>query len=70
MSVETPALRICIVVTTDFVKISQESNKKTSRSHNGFLIFVNWYPNINYSKRHMMVARSTLSFKFCHLRIH
>ena len=49
---------------TAFVDASHASNKKTRRSHTGYLIFVNRAPIIWYSKRQNTVETSTFSSEF------
>jgi hypothetical protein len=57
------------VVTTAFVDASHAANKKTRRSHTGFLLFINRAPIIWYSKRQQTVESSTFSSEFIALRV-
>ena len=52
------------VSTTAFVDASHASNKKTRRSHTGYLIFINRAPIMWYSKRQQTVEASTFSREF------
>ena len=52
------------VSTTAFVDASHASNKKTRRSHTGYLIFINRAPVMWYSKRQQTVEASTFSSEF------
>ena len=56
------------VVTTAFVDASHAANKKTRRSHTGFIIFMNRAPIIWYSKRQQTVEASTFSSEFIALK--
>jgi hypothetical protein len=56
------------VVTTEFVCASHAANKKTRRSHTGFLLFLNRSPILWYSKRQQTVESSTFSSEFIALR--
>ena len=47
------------VVMTAYVDASHASNKKTRRSHTGYLIFINMAPIVWYSKRQRTVESST-----------
>ena len=51
-----------------FVDASHAANKKTRRSHTGFMIFVNSAPIIWYSKRQNTVEASTFGSEFIALR--
>eukprot|EP00978_Attheya_sp_CCMP212_P004837 scaffold10631_cov58-Attheya_sp.AAC.5 len=52
------------VTTTAFVDASHAANRKTRKSHTGFLIFLNRAPVIFYSKRQQTVEASTFSSEF------
>jgi hypothetical protein len=52
------------VTTTTFVDASHGQDKKTRRSHTGFVIFVNRAPVIWFSKRQTTVESSTFSSEF------
>ena len=52
------------VTTTAFVDASFAANKKTRKSHSGFLIFVNRAPIAWFSKRQSTVETSTFSAEF------
>ena len=52
------------VVTTAFVDASHAANRKTRKSHTGYIIFVNWAPILWYSKRQQTVEGSTFSSEF------
>ena len=52
------------VVTTGFVDASHAANKKTRRSHTGYVLFVNRAPIIWYSKRQQTVKASTFSSEY------
>lgn len=56
------------VAITAFVDASHAANKKTRRSHTGYLIFVNRAPILWYSKRQTMVEASTFSSEFIALK--
>jgi hypothetical protein len=56
------------VTTTEFVDASHAANKKTRRSHTGFLLFVNRAPILWYIKRQQTVESSTFSSEFIALR--
>ena len=49
---------------TAFVDASHAANKKTRRSHTGFVIFINRAPILWYSKRQQTVEASTFSSEF------
>lgn len=53
---------------TAFVDASHAANKKTRRSHTGFVIFVNRAPIFWYSKRQSTVEASTFSSEFIALK--
>ena len=52
------------VVTTAFVDASHAANRKTRKSHTGYVIFVNRAPILWYSKRQQTVEGSTFSSEF------
>ena len=52
------------VVTTAFADASHAVNKKTRRSHTGYIIFVNRAPILWYSKTQNTVEASTFSSEF------
>jgi hypothetical protein len=56
------------VTTTEFVDASHAANKKTRRSHTGFLLFVNRAPILWYSKPQQTVESSTFSSELIALR--
>jgi hypothetical protein len=56
------------VTTTEFVDAPHAANKKTRRSHTGFLLFVNRAPILWYSKRQQTIESSTFSSEFIALR--
>jgi len=56
------------VVTTAFADASHASNKKTRRSHSGFILFVNRAPVKWFSKRQQTVETSAFSSKFIAMR--
>ena len=56
------------LVMTAFVDASHAANKKTRRSHTGYLIFLNRAPIIWYSKRQHTVETSTFSSEFIALK--
>ena len=56
------------VVTTAYVDASHAANKKTRRSHSGYIIFVNRAPIIWYSKRQQTVEASTFSSEYIALK--
>jgi hypothetical protein len=53
---------------TAFMDASHAANKKTRRSHTGYLIFVNRAPIIWYSKRQQTVESSSFSAEFVAMR--
>lgn len=53
---------------TCFVDASHGANKKTRRSHTGYIIFVNQAPVLWYSKRQATVEASTFSSEFIALK--
>ena len=53
---------------TAFVDASFAQNKKTRKSHTGFLIFVNRAPIIWFSKRQSTVETSAFSAEFIALK--
>ena len=66
---DTPIPRGRSVVTTSFVDASHGANRKTRRSHTGFIIFVNRAPIIWYSKRQQTVETSAFSSEFVAMRV-
>jgi hypothetical protein len=56
------------VVTIESVDASHAANKKTRRSHTGFLLFLNRSTILWYSKRQQTVESSTFSSEFIALR--
>ena len=56
------------VSTTAFVDASHAQDKKTRRSHTGYVIFVNRAPILWYSKRQTTVETSTFSSEFIALK--
>lgn len=54
---------------TAFVDASHAANKKTRRSHTGYLIFLNRSPILWYSKRQTTVEVSTFSSEFIALKV-
>ena len=56
------------VSTTSFVDASHAQDKKTRRSHTGFIIFINRAPVLWYSKRQTTVETSTFSSEFIALK--
>ena len=52
------------VTTTAYVDASHAANKKTRRSHTGYIIFVNRSPILWYSKRQQTVETSSFSAEF------
>jgi hypothetical protein len=65
---DMPRPRGRTVTTTEFVDASHASNKKTRRSHTGFLLFINRAPIFWYSKRQQTVEASTFSSEFIALK--
>ena len=61
---DMPRPRGKTVTTTAFVDASFAANKKTRKSHSGFLIFVNRAPIAWFSKRQSTVETSTFSAEF------
>ena len=57
------------VVTTGFVDASHAPDRKTRRSHTGFVLFVNRAPIVWYSKRQSTVESSTFSSELIALKI-
>ena len=57
------------VVTTGFVDASHAPDKKTRRSHSGFILFVNRAPIIWYSKRQSTVETSTFSSELIAMKL-
>jgi hypothetical protein len=56
------------VTTTEFVDASHTANKKTRKSHTGYLLFINRPPIFWYSKRQQTVKSSTFSSEFIALK--
>jgi hypothetical protein len=56
------------VVTTAYVDASHAANKKTRRSHTGYVIFLNRAPVVWYIKRQQTVETSTFSSEFIALK--
>ena len=54
---------------TAFVDASHAANKKTRRSHTGFVLFINRAPIIWYSKRQNTVESSTFSSEFIAMKV-
>ena len=65
---DMPRPRGRFVMITAFVDASHASDKKTRRSHTGYIIFVNRAPIIFYSKRQSTVESSTFSSEFIALK--
>ena len=63
-----PEPRGMSVETTAYVDASHAANKKTRRSHTGYLIFVNSAPVLWYSKRQNTVEASTFGSEFIALK--
>ena len=63
-----PRPRGRFVIITAFVDASHASDKRTRRSHTGFIIFVNRAPIAFYSKRQATVESSTFSSEFIALK--
>lgn len=57
------------VSVTAFVDASHAANKKTRRSHTGFIVFINRAPVMWYSKRQNTVESSTFSSEFIALKV-
>jgi hypothetical protein len=57
----------CLIMTA-FVDASHAVNKKTHRSHTGFVVFLKRAPVVWYSKRQQAVETSTFSAKFIALK--
>jgi hypothetical protein len=55
-------------VTTEFVDASHAANKKTRKSHTGYLLLINRAPIVWYSKRQQTVEASTFSSEFIALK--
>ena len=64
-----PEPRGRFVVMTAFVDAAHASDKRTRRSHTGFIIFVNRAPIIFYSKRQSTIESSTFSSEFIALKV-
>ena len=56
------------ITTTAYVDASHAANKKTRRSHTGYVIFLNRAPIVWYSKRQQTVETSTFSAEFIALK--
>jgi len=56
------------VISTAFVDASHAANKKTRRSHTGYVVFLNRAPIVWYSKRQQTVETSTFSSEFIALK--
>ena len=56
-----PRKRGPTVTTTEFVDASHAANRKTRKSHTGYLIFINRAPIIWYRKRQKTVDTSSFS---------
>ncbi len=56
-------------IMTAFVDASHAANKKTRRSHSGYVIFLNWAPIVWYSKRQQTVETSTFSAECIALKV-
>jgi hypothetical protein len=56
------------LIMTAFVDASHAANKKTRRSHTGFVVFLNRAPVVWYSKRQQTVETSTFSAEFIALK--
>ena len=63
-----PKARGIAAEVTVFVDGSHASDKKTRRSHTGYIIFVNRAPIIWYRKRHATVESSTFGSEFIALK--
>ena len=57
------------VMMTAFTDASFASNKKTQRSHSGYVIFLNRAPILRYGKRQATVESSTFSSDFWALKV-
>jgi hypothetical protein len=57
------------VTTTAYVDASHAANKRTRRSHTGYIIFVNRSPIMWFSKRQNTVESSTFSSEFIAMKI-
>jgi hypothetical protein len=66
---DLPKPRGVPVVTTAFVDASHAANKKTRKSHTGFLIFVNRAPIVWYSKRQQTVESSTYASEYIAMKV-
>ena len=56
------------ITTTAFVDASHAANKRTRRSHSGYIIFINRAPILWYSKPQNTVESSTFSSEFIAMR--
>ena len=63
-----PAPRGMAVEISAFVDASHAANKKTRKSHTGYIIFVNSAPILWYSKRQNTVEASTFGAEFIALK--
>ena len=61
---DAPELRGEEVIMIAYVDASHASNKKTRRSHTGYLIFINMAPIVWYSKRQRTVESSTFGSEY------
>ena len=68
MSHRMPVPRGRSVISTAFVDASHAPNKKTRRSHTGYVVFLNRAPIIWYSKRQQTVETSIFSAEFIALK--
>lgn len=68
MPFRMPMPRGRMVMLTAFVNASHAANKKTRRSHTGYLIFLNRSPIMWYSKRQTTVEASTFLLEFIALK--
>ena len=64
-----PSPRGRSLIMTAFVDASHAANKKTRRSHTGYIIFLNRAPIVWYSKRQQTVETSTFSSEFIALKV-
>ena len=65
---DMPRARGRFVIITAFVDAAHASDKRTRKSHTGYVIFVNRAPIIFYSKRQSTVESSTFSSEFIALK--
>ena len=64
-----PRSRSRPVTTTEFVDGSNADNRKTRKSHTGYLIFINQAPIIWYSKRQLTMGTISFSSEFIALKV-